>query len=235
MIQAFDGYAQYWPTWYWAWTRYWDFSLPWEIYFCTEEIDPPWQDSRIKTFKTGKVALPHYSIKTIRLAEAVQTPYLFYMVDDFWLTDKVDGKLFEDLLFLAKELNFNCLKIQCNQDEFHSLEKTDIFCHRRRLLKYAKNSPFVWNTQASIWKKGFFLDTIVAGENPWEMESNGTTRIHSLPYDPAVYLYHWPWYTVPSAIWKGKLSEPAKLIQYTAQSDAHTIKKYDLQQNEPVV
>lgn len=228
VIQAFDGYSDYWPTWYWCWTRYWDFSLPWEIIFCTEEKSPPWNDPRIKHFKTGKVKLSEYSIKSIRIAEAVESPYLFYMVDDFWLTDRVDQTLFSDLLSLVKSANINCLKIQCNQDEYHRLEKTNIFCHRRRLLKYSPDSPWVWNTQASIWRRGFFLDTIVAGENPWEMEANGTMRIHQLAYDPQVYLFHWPWYTVPSAIWKGQLSEPAKQIQYTANSDLLTTSKYDL-------
>lgn len=236
VIQAYDGYAQYWPTWYWAWTRYWDFSLPWEIRFCTEELDPPWKDDRIKVFKTGKVPVNEYSIKSIRIAEAVETEHLMYMVDDFWLTDRVNADLFEDLFHTSREQDFNCLKIQCNQPEYHKLEKTDLFCQGRRILKFKPESDWLWNTQAAIWRKDFFLDTVVPHEDPWQMEAHGTLRIREKYPDPGVYMYHWPWYMVPSAVWRGQLSDPGKQMVYTAQNDEITLREYDvLQKSDSVV
>ena len=54
LVQTCDAYSHFWNGWYKMFDRFWAFDLDWQIYFCNEEIDFPYDDPRIKQIKTGK-------------------------------------------------------------------------------------------------------------------------------------------------------------------------------------
>ena len=52
LVQTCDNYSHFWEGWYTMFNRFLDFDLDWQIYFCSEERDFPYQDDRIKQLKT---------------------------------------------------------------------------------------------------------------------------------------------------------------------------------------
>ena len=105
LVQTCDNYSHFWEGWYTMFNRFWDFDLDWQIYFCSEERDFPYQDDRIKQLKTGKskqywgveerewiqdwYGKPKqidegWSDRLIYMLENVDTDYIFYMQEDQW-------------------------------------------------------------------------------------------------------------------------------------------------------
>ena len=251
IVQTCDAYAHFWDGWYKMFDRFWDFDLGWQIYFCNEEIDFPYNDSRIKQIKTGKSKqywgveerewLPTYGLKKqidegwsdrlIKILESVDTDYVLYFQEDQWPKFKIDKDLFFDLASFCYSYDVGALKLhRINRFDTDEREKTDIFIKNKRLIKWNSDNEWLVSHQPTIWKRKLLLDITIKGENFRDNEFAGTERLRNQYKEnfPKIYSYNHDWFYERSASSAGNWVEPVAWEFDEVQNEIKREQSFDL-------
>lgn len=195
IIQTCDKYEFLWKGWYLSFKNNWDWSLGWPVFFCTEEKKTSFNDKRITNLNTEKSKdSSGFSNRLIEILSKINTKYVLYIQDDMWLKSKVNGEELRYCLYMMKHFNWNSIKIHEKIWFNYSLEKTNFFINKKRLLKYKKDSEYLVTHNAAIWNREFLLNAMIPDENPWDNEKNGTERVMKNYDDPKIYHYDLGWY-----------------------------------------
>jgi len=173
IVHTCDKYKFCWDGWFYYFNKYWNYDLPWSIYFLNETVDVKYKN--IIQIKTGPGAWSD-RLK-IGLTE-INSRYIFYLQEDIWLQKKVDHDLFSNLFKVIKNNNYNALRIlNKNNPKYYKLNNTPLF--NGKIFKFKKNSPYLISHQPSIIKKDFLIKTLIPNESPWDNEINGTKRLQN--------------------------------------------------------
>ena len=122
IIHTCDKYKFCWEGWYYYFKQYWNFNLPWKIYFLNEVIKVDYEN--IIQIKSG---YGEWSNRLKTGLNEIKSDYIFYIQEDMWLQKKIDFDLFMDLFEIVKKNDFNALRIVCNQDfKYYKLKATNI-------------------------------------------------------------------------------------------------------------
>jgi hypothetical protein len=219
IIQSCDKYQHIWPGLFWSLGKYWDFQIPWKIYFCNEEKKIHFPNKRYQQILTGRMG--HSEMMAKIISSLSEYKYIFYMLDDFWPTDRMTKEMFMGLFNIFKNNQWESLKITAYQPSHYKLENTNFEFNRKKILKYAKNSRWKFSQQASFWKREVFESIIT---DPMVKDKNLST---SLPTEIAmdekfcnlypeanVYLYNYIWYPVSGVMWRGVLTQIGEQIEF---------------------
>ncbi len=230
VVQTCDSYSHFWDGWYKMFNRFWDFDLGWQIYFCNEDADLPFNDDRIKQIKTGtskkylgteeREWLPTFggpkqvdegwSDRLIHILESVDTDYVLYFQEDQWPKYKIDKKLFEDLLSFSYSYDVGALKLhRINRFDNNERIKTDIFIKNKRLIQWKPETEWLVSHQPTIWKRELLLDISIKGEGFRDNEYAGTERLREKYKNnfPKIYSYNHDWFYERSASTAGNWVE----------------------------
>lgn len=136
--------------------------------------------------------------------ERVQTPYILYLQEDYFLTSPVNAaKLAHDFHYaIEREAAAFCfVDLSLLEPEFaHSARSFDVV---------PENSKGRTRLQVTLWKRAAFASTLRAGETAWDMEARGSERTREmliLSYgrtEPAPIVY------LMSGIVRGLWTQPA--------------------------
>ena len=253
LVQTCDNYSHFWEGWYTMFNRFWDFDLDWQIYFCSEERDFPYQDDRIKQLKTGKskqywgveerewiqdwYGKPKqidegWSDRLIYMLENVDTDYIFYMQEDQWPKFKIDKELFSDLASFCYSYDVDALKLHrvIRLDHVVPKRKTDIYIRDKKLIQWGPENDWLVSHQPTLWKREFLLDLQIKGEGFRDNEYAGTDRLREKYKDnfPKIYSYNHDWFYERAAASRGEWVEP---VQWEFDEVKHEIDvetRYDL-------
>lgn len=172
LIGTCDKYQFLWNNFVTIFNKYWDNDIDVKKYFISET-----NRSEIKGFEfltPGKVP---YS-ECIRYAlDYVNTPYVLWLQDDYFLRKTISKEQFEAYFKLIEN---NSLDRFCpNRYRPH----TKYYTLRHLFDNYFQmdqNSNYTISMQASIWNVDFFKSCLISDghETPWEFEVNGTTRLN---------------------------------------------------------
>ena len=217
VIQTCDSYKKYWDSFFWSFNKYWDKSLNWDIYFCNENID-----INQKGFKQLKTGSGSHSQRLQNIIENLnQYDYIFYLLEDFWLTDYMPKDLFLGLFNLVSENNWDSLRVAPYMPAFYKLDPTDIVFNNKRILKYRKDSEWKFSQQASFWKRDFLKKCIIEPEvSEVKISSSITGETAMDQYlnarypEAEIYHYHYHWYPVSGAVWRGQLTQIGEQIDF---------------------
>lgn len=216
VIQTCDAYQKYWDGFFHYMDKHWDQNINWPIYFCNEEVDC----SHYQQIKTGKGT---YIERQKRILEQLSEDYVFYLLEDFWPTCRLDGNLFDELFNLMLIHDMDALQISSCLPYF-SLEPTNIHCKNKRLLKFRQDSDWLYNQQARIWRKEMLYQTLIEPEiSERQVSSSITAEIacdkHIKQFSPQIYLYHHFWYPISGVLFRGQLSEIGKQMENDMKID----------------
>jgi hypothetical protein len=182
--------------------KHWQNDFP--VWFCNEEKDLVMPDS-ITQFKTGR---GEFSDRLTTILEAIETPKVFYIQEDIWITKSIPGVVnycndlmdYEDLLRV--EIGQNSGYYQTIHDPVTQLRYFNI------------HSDYLLNHQPAIWDREYYLSCMQPGETPWENELRGTERLRGgerLTHKLALFETHW----FTHVCQKGKMKpEGIKMMQY---------------------
>lgn len=140
----------------------------------TKELEGDYQPVRIcHTPIEGKAAA--WSERLLLTLSRIDTPYVIYVQEDYFLNAPVDQKRLEEFLGLMAENDIDCLRLRETGQmrkylTFESLEETDL------LVKVPKEHGYYATTQVALWKKEALEKIVKIGESVWEFERNGTRR-----------------------------------------------------------
>lgn len=172
IIQTCDKYKFLWKGWYYYFMKHWDFNIPANIFFCTEEKFPFMMDTRrprVGWLTTGEGPWGERLIKILDTVSAYDI--IFYMQEDFWLHRTLPKQVFESRLQTFREMDMNAYRC-CEPSKHFHLEES-----QQAPYRFQDTSPYLMTHQASFWKKDFLRSCILPHEDPWQNEKRGTERI----------------------------------------------------------
>ena len=226
IIQTCDAYQHLWAGLAFSMNRYWDYNIPWPIYFCNEEAKVFFPDGvQFRQIQTGK---GNYADRLLTILDAVsEFDYVFYMIEDFWPTDRMTKEFFTGLANLVEENQWKCLRVSIlSKDHHNELELSPYVFQGKPIFQYKKSAEWKFMQQSSIWDRKF-LREIVAGAKKCEIvesTSLGTEAAcdvflrQNYP-DVPVYFYHYYWYPVSGVSWRGELNLIGRQIEYLMHSE----------------
>ena len=173
IVHTCDKYNFCWDGWYYYFNKYWNYNLPWKIYFLNETKDINYKNTN--QIKSGP---GEWSDRLKVGLGKIHSKYIFYLQEDVWLQKKVDFDLFLKLYEIVVKYNINALRIVNKTDpNYYKLNNTSIF--NGEISKFKNNSKYLVSHQPSIINKDFLIKTLIPNESPWDNEINGTNRLQN--------------------------------------------------------
>lgn len=220
IIGSVDKYSMAWPMFEHGFKKYWA-DCPWEVVAITNFKDFP-------IGRTVKVGEDHSWSESVRKGlEQVNTPYILWMMEDYWLTGPVDTQALVDFASYLQQDKIDHIRLlppapglDLGAPITPNMECKHPFAEDDRLWVFQDDGEYRASLAASLWKKDKFLEFLEDGKTPWDFEhdagikSRGNDR-HLCCVLPEIMC--WPWRTNPynngkeSPIRKGQWTEAAHL------------------------
>ena len=180
LIHSCDRYELLYKGFEYFFLKYWNFNIDCTCYFATEE-----KEVTIRGFKNIRSGKGEWADRlSFLLKEKVKEEYVIYLQEDMWLNKKINAGFFNELFTLAKENNWDQIKL--HSSTVYKTHPTDLYIHGFNISKIDnKNSDFLMSHQVTLWKKEFLLAQLHKREHPWRNERKGTTRLKKI--NPEIY------------------------------------------------
>jgi len=110
----------------------------------------------------------------IRCLQAIDSDYILYLQDDYFINDYVDHALISEFLQLMKKENVAHISLMYF-DRKGVNKSSDI---HPLLSEIKRNANYRISMQAALWNKDSLLEYLVSGETGWQFERMGSQRAH---------------------------------------------------------
>lgn len=203
IIHTMDSYRWVWDPWLFYFNKNWDRKIS-PVYFCNENIDVNFiTDINIQQIKTGS---GQWSDRLIKALENINTAYIFYLQEDFFIQKTLSNDLIMKIIGLMKQHDIKRFGIYTKGRNLETI-KTGVMIEDKRVEVFTRNSPYLISHQPSIWNRKFFLKCLKNNETPWTNEIEGTERLRKNNPLPRICMIHMDWYKhtvkrgIPKPIW----------------------------------
>ncbi len=170
-ISSGDKFEWLWRPFFYYFDKYWP-DCPYMRYLGTESKNYSGSHSVI-TLNSGSVKTWGESI-TKNLSK-LNTKYILFLLDDYFLQKKVDTALIDKVLEVAESVEAKYVKLtEIGLPQSPPLSKVDI-----HFLPIVEADIYVTPLQAAIWNRDFFLKVLNPLESPWDFERNVKCRLDS--------------------------------------------------------
>jgi hypothetical protein len=175
LVHACDRYEFLYKGFGYFFSKHWDYSIPCNYYFATEE-----KHMAIPGFTNIRSGKGEWSDRLrILLSEAIQEEYVLYFQEDVWLNKDVNGAFIKQLLELATMHKWDQVKL--HSSEVYKTKATDIFIEGFNIsILDNATSDFLMSHQVTLWRKDFLIGQLLKNEHPWRNERKGTKRLRNL-------------------------------------------------------
>ena len=174
-----DSYSDTWNPFFTLLKKHWhDFDMP--IYFCSDSASYSYEGFDIRCPMQGKSykKRPSWSKLLYDTLKHVNTEYIFFILDDFWLTDDVDVNKFQYCLNTMKDdkkIGYICLA-GYKTGMLNDGTNRAILCEYDGLLEVTRKCLWRIHAQAGIWRVKYLKKILKKSEDAWQFEWNGTVR-----------------------------------------------------------
>lgn len=163
IVSSTDSYSDMWPDFFACFKKFWP-DCPYKIYLVTNELTPEFRG--VEIINCEKDA--QWSERMRRALNMIQSKYVCFLLDDFYISGEVDTSL------VQKSLKF--------MDHEHILYYKLMTMSKIPSSEY-KSIPYIYEITASlkygislcssIWDRKLFLEKIGNDNyNPWKFEVN---------------------------------------------------------------
>lgn len=170
LVCSCDDYEDTWYPFFKLFNEFWS-DCPYDIYLNTEEKNFSFDELNVKCFSSQYKKMP-YGKRLLNCLNYIDTKYVFILLDDFFLREKVNTKEIQNYIEFMKinpdvaVISFDSVKDEFNIDD-GKLEK---------FLLRPKYAEYKVNLQAGIWNKEKLMSYIHENDSPWDVEIQGTFR-----------------------------------------------------------
>ncbi len=180
LVHSCDRYALLYPGFEAFFRRYWDFTIPCNLYFATEEITVT-----IDGFKNIKSGKGQWTDRLSRLLKHhIKEEYVLYMQEDMWLNKDVNPRFFKQLFDVVVANDWKQVKL--HSSEVYTTKATPHFIEGFNITVVDnERSGYLMSHQITLWNKTFFLEQLPPDEHPWRNERKGTKRLRKK--NPVIY------------------------------------------------
>lgn len=173
LVGSCDAYEDMWAPFFKLLKRYWK-NLKYDIYFSTETKDVK---SNLFSVKTIHPSNPKCSW-TERMNETlnkINSKYILFILDDFFLYDYVDTKRFDECVeLMSKDDDNTCIT-------FYQVYPDGVESDVEGIELRPVDGKYKVNAILSLWDREKFIKHISqADENIWQWELNGNIRCQKL-------------------------------------------------------
>lgn len=206
-VDSFDGYSDMWDIYFLIFDHYWP-DCKYKKVLVTNELTPKFNN--VNVINTGKEI--NWMDRTIRALNLVETEYVLFSLEDYFIGKKVKNYEIDDILDFMSKNKINCYKLY-PWPKSNTKFRDGKFKH---LHGYKKNDAYAINGALSIFKTDFLIKILkkcVDAETCFDFEYyylnnkenvNDTIDFSSICYDDRDILgYHngiirgkWLWSTV---------------------------------------
>ena len=193
LVASCDKYADLLRPFSALWRRFWP-DCPFEVVLVTE-TEPA--DAKALCFDRVVAcgAGGNWCSRLVQALDAISTPYVLMLCDDYYLESSVDTAMIKMRLGQAQEFSAANLRLIPNPKP--SLP----FCGD--LMEYRKQTAYCIATQAGIWNREFLRGLAEGKSSIWEFERHGSfsvadevrpllvTPTKEFPFIDAVHKGHW--------------------------------------------
>jgi len=169
LISSCDAYEDLWTPYFTLFFRYWP-DCPFPIYLIANDLVYP--NKRVTTIRLG--ADHGWSTNTRLVLEQLKYPYIIYAHEDFLLNRSVCNTRIMRLLAYMRQRNAGYLRL------YPCPGPDEVCVDNPEVGEIHKGSDYRTSLQMAIWKREVMITLLVDGENPWQMERNGSIRSNRL-------------------------------------------------------
>ena len=171
-INTCDSYEDCWDPFFKLFSKYWQ-HCPFLIVLNTEIKEYSYPGLNIRCTKTsvGEYKKLGWSECLMLALDSIQTPYILYLQEDYFLEAQVNDRMIFQLLNEMKLMDLDVVQL---------LESSQLTSPKGKeselILEISSKAKWRLSLQAAIWKKTFLRSHIRAHESPWQLESYGSFR-----------------------------------------------------------
>ena len=171
VVSSCDAFFDAWRPFAFFFRKFWP-DCPFPVYLAVNELEV--RSHFIRPLRTG----PDQGwASNMRLVlDHIETPHLFYLQEDYFLTSPVDSTRLARDFSTAFERDSASL---CFHD-LSGLGETAPVRVGDRLVEVPTESKGRTRLQAALWKRDALRAILRAGETAWEMEARGSERTRQL-------------------------------------------------------
>ncbi len=192
IVSSCDAYLDAWHPFFILFFKYWA-DCPFSLQLISGQKKYP--DPRVNTLQ---IEDKKWASNLLEALETIETPYILYMQEDYFLQNKVQTEKILELIQKMQEWGAGYIRL------VPSPKPDKAFGVYPLLGLILPNSPYRTSLQASIWSVETLKKLLRSGESGWDMEKYGSERSNTLSelflsaYKPILDYY------APTAIKKGK-------------------------------
>jgi hypothetical protein len=223
LVNSTDTFNDCWQPFFQLFKRYWP-SCPCDVVLNTETREYSDTELKLVCSKTqandpaGSPRLP-WSDCLIRCLDAVRTPYVLYLQEDYFLNGPVDQEFVAQCVDVMVEHAVPHIRLM--EVDFRArYGRTDL---HPLLWQIDQRANYRVSLQAGLWSVAALKDLLRSGESAWNFERRGSVRAMS---KPGVYLCQsleqfnqrgrYPIPYQPTGIVRGKWYAPAVVELFAA-------------------
>lgn len=173
LVSSCDTYEDLWYPFFYILQREWDELSQYSIVLNTESKSFEYDGLDIKCFhlcQPGKKM--HWGERLIQTLYKIDSKYIIFLLDDFFLTGKVDQEIIERCVqYMEKDDNiavFNFVPVQDNNNVASN--------NYEGFEKRPQSGKWRLNTQTAVWRRDKLISYIRPHESAWDWEVFGSER-----------------------------------------------------------
>ena len=176
LVSSYDGGEDLWEGFFTCLFAEWpDFDMP--IVLNTESKSYSFHGRKIETFNLYKEGQKvSWSKRLLAHLKRIDTEYVLFILDDFWLDAPVDTEHFNKCLNWMRE-NKDVANISFQRTHGENIKDNRF----ERFEKRPKKAEYKLNCQAALWRRERLIEFMRPHENPWEFEKYGSMRASRYP------------------------------------------------------
>lgn len=180
LVHTCDRYQFLYPGFSAFFNKYWDFTIPCNYYFATENLEV-----KIDGFRNIRSGSGQWSDRLAHLLKHdVKEKYVIYFQEDMWLNKPVDAAFFTELFALIETHNWKQVKL--TSADVYKTKPTGYEVQGFTVAELDNTaSGYLMSHQVTVWDREFLLAQLPPNEHPWRNERKGTKRLKRL--NPQIY------------------------------------------------
>lgn len=185
LLGTCDAYDDTWTAFFFQLKKHWkSFNMP--VYLATESKTFHFEPFNIFHPLKATNGTKIWSNRILKTLDYIQSEFILFMLDDFWLTSDVDNKLFDSIIeIMGHDKRIGYINLYADKtDNGRWLNPTgptrgikdseyDLF------WETTKECPFRITTSAGLWRKSFLQKLLRSNENAWQFEGKANWRANA--------------------------------------------------------
>ncbi len=195
LITSCDDYSDIWDPFFRLMDKYWD-DIPYKVYLNTEtlEFNKKYENFEVSTltlYDKKRKDRTTWSKRMLDVLERIDEEYVFILVEDFFLREKVQTELIKEILDrmdetpLMSQVQFFGTRTNCDNDIQNTVSDDMVF---EQIGDDKAKVVFV----PVIWRKSTLVKWLRPHETIWAFESCGAKRARRWKYKEKVYRVYSP-------------------------------------------